>query len=141
MILGSKHLFNKEIELFSYDILQDNLSLKEKYLYWLNDFDVVAPILSKELMMFKEMDFVEKSFQRFTSVNCQGFFIKDNILNKFVGTIKLDKINTSNKSAELGIMIGEKDVWGKQIGTKASLILLDYAFNTLKLHKLSLIHI
>lgn len=135
MILEGFSEFTNDVALVSFEDLQDDLKLKEQYLGWLNDMEVVAPILSPELMQIKDMDFIEKSFQRFTSKDCQGFFIKYKPLNIFVGTIKLDKINQTNNSAELGIMIGAKEVWNKKIGTKASLILMNYAFNTLNLHK------
>jgi [ribosomal protein S5]-alanine N-acetyltransferase len=135
MILEGFSEYTKDVALVSYSDLQGDLKLKEEYLRWLNDFEVITPIISPELMKIKTMDFIEKSFQRFTSEDCQGFFIKYKPLNDFIGTIKLDNINLINKTGELGIMIGAKKVWNRQIGTKASLILMEYAFNTLNLHK------
>lgn len=136
MILHGYSEFTRDVALVSYKDLENDQQLKEKYLQWLNDFDVVAPIISPELMKVKDADFIEESFRRFTRENSQGFFIKCQPIDDYVGTIKLDKINQNSKSAELGLMIGEKNLWGKQVGTKAAAILMKYAFETLQLHKI-----
>lgn len=136
MILHGYSEFTRDVALVSYKDLENDQQLKEKYLQWLNDFDVVAPIISPELMKVKDADFIEESFRRFTRENSQGFFIKCQPIDNYVGTIKLDKINQNSKSAELGLMIGEKNLWGKQVGTKAAAILMKYAFETLQLHKI-----
>lgn len=127
--------FTRDIELVSYADMSNDDEIKYKYLGWLNDLDVVTPICSEELMQTKQLDFIEGSFRRFTREECQGFFIKYLPADAFVGTIKLDKINLKNRSGELGIMIGEKTFWNRQIGTKASLILVKYAFEKLDLNK------
>lgn len=126
---------DNDVVLVSYKDLENDLKLKERYLRWLNDFEVVTPIISPELMKVKDMSFIEESFRRFTREDSQGFFIKHVPANSYVGTIKLDKLNLNNKSAELGLMIGEKGLWNKQIGSKAAAVLLKYAFEDLHLHK------
>lgn len=136
MILKGFNEFTKDIELVSYDELINDITLKTQYLNWLNDLEVIQPILSDELMKPKGPDFIEKSFERFTKEFAKGFFIKYNPKNIFVGTIKLDKINPNNKSGEIGIMIGEKGLWNKKIGEKSYLILLKYAFETFKLNRI-----
>jgi len=128
--------FAHDIVLVSYKDCEHDLKLRERYLQWLNDFEVVAPIISPELMKVKDMSFIEESFKRFTKEDSQGFFIKHGPTDNYVGTIKLDKINLINKSGELGIMIGDKSLWNKKLGSKASLILMKYAFEVLQLHKI-----
>lgn len=135
MILKGFDEFTQDVELVSYDELVNDNALKIKYLDWLNDFDVVRSILSEELMKKKGLSFIEESFKRFTKEDAQGFFIKYVPENIFVGTIKLDKIISQNKSGEMGIMIGEKNLWGKKIGEKSYKILLKYAFEKLKLNR------
>lgn len=46
-------------------------------------------------------------------------------------------INWQNRTAVTGAVIGEKNYWGKGYGTEAKMILLDYAFNTLNLRKIT----
>lgn len=56
--------------------------------------------------------------------------------NRHVGNIALQQISAKNRSAEFAILIGEPSVYGKGIGYEAGKLLLDYAFHTLKLHRI-----
>jgi [ribosomal protein S5]-alanine N-acetyltransferase len=116
------------------EILQDRL-LQEAYLKWVNDFEIIRLINSLELMSPKRDDFLKNTVDRFTSKHCQGYFIFVKADNCYAGTIKLDRIDFYNSSAEIGIMIGEKKYWGKGIGYNASLLLIDYALNLLCLRR------
>lgn len=126
---------NFDIELHSFDLIAKD-SIANEYLSWLNDIDVVKPIASAVLLEPKGLEFIEESFRRFSADNCKGFFIKDLGDNRFIGTAKIDKIDNYNKSAEIGIMIGDKTRWGKGIATQVYKILMDYAFCEMKLHRL-----
>ncbi len=55
-----------------------------------------------------------------------------------VGSIYLRDVDYDNRKAEYGIFIGEDDMRGKGIGGAASRQIIDFAFNTLKLHKVFL---
>lgn len=126
---------NFNIELHAFCSVDKKLVANE-YLSWLNDIEVVKLIGSPILLEHKGLDFIEDSYKRFTAENCRGFFIKDSSDNKFIGTAKIDKIDFYNKSAEIGIMIGDKTKWGKGIATQAYKILMEYAFCEMKLHRL-----
>jgi RimJ/RimL family protein N-acetyltransferase len=52
-----------------------------------------------------------------------------------IGNISLHNIHVRCHHAELGIVIGEKDYWGKGYGTDAITTLLDYCFNELNLQR------
>jgi RimJ/RimL family protein N-acetyltransferase len=65
-----------------------------------------------------------------------GSFLKEN--NKHIGNIKLEPIEFNNKKATIGILIGNKDYWGKGIGTEATKLLVNYAFNSLDLKEVNL---
>ncbi len=54
---------------------------------------------------------------------------------KFIGTMGAHRIEWGNRVCTTGALIGEKNYWGKGYGTDAKMILLDYLFNTLNLHK------
>jgi RimJ/RimL family protein N-acetyltransferase len=126
---------NFSIELHSFSSVEKS-SIAPIYLTWLNDLEVVKPIASPILLKEKNSDFIDESFARFTAKNCQGFFIKDLSDKKFIGTAKLDKIDFYNKSAEIGIMIGDKTKWGKGIALQVWKLLMDHAFSELKVHRL-----
>jgi len=57
---------------------------------------------------------------------------------KLIGVTSLARINWISRNAELAIFIGEKKLWGKNLGTEALILLLDYAFNILGLRKVYL---
>lgn len=57
--------------------------------------------------------------------------------DRHIGNIKLGPINRMHKNADIGILIGEKDCWGKGYATEAIKLLSDHAFRKLKLHKLT----
>ncbi|MBQ8196451.1 MAG: GNAT family N-acetyltransferase [Clostridia bacterium] len=61
-----------------------------------------------------------------------------NVDNISVGLIGLLSIDSKNKKAEYYVCIGEQAYLGKGIAKKASIKLLDYAFNTLLLNKVYL---
>lgn len=68
--------------------------------------------------------------------NKQFFTICDD--SKPIGFMGLSNINKTNKNADLFIAIGENDYRGKGFGRKAMEWLIDYGFNSLKLHKINL---
>ena len=54
-----------------------------------------------------------------------------------IGNIKLGPINWIHRTADIGLLIGEKRYWGKGIATEAIKLIVDYGFNTLNLHKIT----
>lgn len=50
-----------------------------------------------------------------------------------IGTVALTDINSYHQSAELGIMIGDKNYWGKGVATAICTCLSEYAINNLKI--------
>ncbi|WP_207425891.1 GNAT family N-acetyltransferase [Pedobacter sp. SYSU D00535] len=56
--------------------------------------------------------------------------------NQYVGNIQL--LNIADRSAEFHIFIGEPSLWGKGIGKAATSLLMNYAFNKIKLSRISL---
>jgi RimJ/RimL family protein N-acetyltransferase len=53
-----------------------------------------------------------------------------------IGNMGLHRIHWRDRVATTGAVIGEKQYWGKGLGTEAKMLLLDYAFNTLNLRKI-----
>lgn len=56
----------------------------------------------------------------------------------YLGGIGLHHIDFPSGTAELGIVIGRKDYWGKGYGTDAMKVLLKHAFENLRLRKVML---
>ncbi|MDA3802745.1 MAG: GNAT family protein [Patescibacteria group bacterium] len=68
--------------------------------------------------------------------NKKFFTITDD--GKPVGFMGLSNISKVNKNCDLFIIIGEDDYRGRGVGKIAMDWLIDYGFNTLKLHKINL---
>ena len=55
-----------------------------------------------------------------------------------IGRCMLFDVNLVDRTAMLGIVIGEQDYWGKGYGQDAVKLLLDYGFNLLNLNNIML---
>lgn len=55
---------------------------------------------------------------------------------QLVGYVQLALIDTRNRHAAVGILVGAKEVWGRGIGHTALRILLDYAFTVRALERI-----
>lgn len=58
--------------------------------------------------------------------------------DRIIGNINLEGFRNSNNNAFVGISIGDPKEWGKGFGTDAMSIILNYGFNVLNLHRISL---
>ena len=66
------------------------------------------------------------------------FAIVDKESDKIIGIIGLYGISWIPRLAELRIVIGDKDYWGKGYGTEAIKLVVDYAFDKLNLNNVYL---
>jgi RimJ/RimL family protein N-acetyltransferase len=105
------------------------------YPNWLNDPDVCRYNSHGEALYTREM---AKAYITSISNNpsIQVFAICEIQNNQHIGNISLQQISAKNRSAEFAILIGEPSVYGKGIGYEAGKLVLNHAFNTLKLHRI-----
>lgn len=113
------------------------LSDWEKTIQWRNDFEI------KKLAMmhpYPVTEFLEKEWYEDLLKNKSNkvvyFTITDNE-DSPLGYIFLNNINPINKNCYLGIVIGDSANRGKGIGSVAIKLILDYAFNTLNMIKVT----
>ena len=114
-------------------ILQEK-DVTDKYVNWMNDYEVVKFTEQHSFTHTKEMvnEFVTKKFNS----KCDFLFgIYFN--NNHIGNIKLGPINTNNLISDVSYFIGDKKLWGKGIASKALMSVIHFAFNTLKLEKIN----
>lgn len=102
---------------------------------WHNNPEVTKYSLNK-LVYPSDKSRIEKFINNSNSNKIITFSILDN--KKNVGYIGLSSIDQINNKAEYFIFIGDKKNWGKGIGHKSSLLLIDYAFNTLNINRIEL---
>lgn len=112
------------------DMEEGDVALKVK---WFNDPDVNKTLLVEEKL---ELD---KSLEWFGLTRNEGSrrdFTIETAEGRPIGIIALVHISDVHKTAEIYIVIGEKDCWGKGIMLEAESLLIDWAFNSLKLEKI-----
>ncbi len=63
-----------------------------------------------------------------------GIFLKET--KEHIGNIKIGEINEKHKYGDLGLMIGNKNMWGKGYATEAIIFATNYAIEKLSLNKL-----
>tara|TARA_B110000008_G_scaffold222479_1_gene223072 strand:- start:31 stop:633 length:603 start_codon:yes stop_codon:yes gene_type:complete len=126
------------IDLEWFGLKREDSDVREKYRNWLNDPLITDSLASPDLNKAnKNQDFIEESFNRFTQVNCIGFFIRYIPDNIYIGTAKVDNISFHNKSAWDGIMIGDRSYHGRGLASIVYKLLLAYAFSELNLLRIS----
>lgn len=59
-------------------------------------------------------------------------------LGELIGVTGLHRLDWRDRRGDLGLLIGDKEEWGKGYGTEATRLMLDYAFGTLNLNKVTL---
>lgn len=127
-----------------YDIFGERIRLRDvriedsdgAYLRWMNDPETIRYTESR-YMSFSVSDI--RSYIERTRKDDRSIFlaITTRPSDRHIGNIKLGSVDRHHLSAEIGLIIGEKDCWGKGFGTEAIALLSAYAFDTIGLHKLS----
>ena len=109
----------------------------ELYTIWMNDFSVTDYIArsSEVYTTNSEVDYLEKVTK---DGETKFFNIVLNDGMRLIGTISLFKFNYINRSAHIGIFIGESDCRSKGYGTEAMRLLMEYGFKYLNLHTICL---
>ena len=107
----------------------------ELFTEWLNDFEItdytgrsgMLTTLAGEKKYLEENSSSEATFVIVT--------IED---NKMIGTVSLEDINNINRTATLGIFIGDKDYRDKGYGTEVIRLILEYGFKYMNLNNIKL---
>jgi RimJ/RimL family protein N-acetyltransferase len=109
----------------------------EKWAAWDNDLKVTLPLGDEAYTLYtlaKEQD----SLAAVARSQDPVFSIVDCASEELIGRGMLFDINRVDRSAMLGIVIGEKAFWNKGYGQEATRLLLDYGFNLLNLNSIIL---
>lgn len=106
------------------------------YLGWMNDNDVTRYLESRfEIWSIKKLKDYIGEVEENPDYVFLAVVLRDG--NKHIGNIKIGPINRFHMFADVGIIIGEKTFWGKGFAAETIKLVVDYAFNTLNLHKLT----
>ena len=107
----------------------------EIFTEWLNDFETTDYLGRSGCLISLEG---EKKYLEENNNKEASFVIVTLEKNQMIGTVSLEDINSINRSATLGIFIGDKNFRGNGYGTEAIRLLLDYGFNYMNLNNIKL---
>lgn len=107
----------------------------EKFTEWMNDFHTTDYTGRSAYIITLEGE--KKYFEENIDKN-YNFFIVTLDTDKLIGTVGLEDYNAINRTATLGIFIGDKEVRNKGYGTEVIRLILDYGFNYLNLNNIKL---
>ena len=79
--------------------------------------------------------FISEALENFAKRELFGWGIRWNKTGEIIGTSTLLNLDSDNRRAEIGFAVA-RSFWGKGIATEAVETLIDFAFNTLDLHRL-----
>ena len=102
-----------------------NIEDVEKFTEWVNDFEITDYTGRSGQIMSLEGE--RKYLQEDSNPEATFSIITLNE-DKLIGTVSLERINHINRTATLGIFIGDKEYLSKGYGTEAIRLLLDYEF-------------
>jgi RimJ/RimL family protein N-acetyltransferase len=104
------------------------------YVIWLNDPDVITYFgFYKPLSLAQEEAWYEWQLAQEGSINFAVEFE-----GRHVGGAGFARIDHRDQNAEVGLFIGEKDLWDRGLGQDVLTTLIDYGFNQLNLHRIYL---
>ncbi len=128
----------KNIDLESERLTLKRLSVNHistEYLSWLNDPQINGYLEIKgEQTLEMLTSYIEQQYNNevyFWAIHLKGS-------NKHIGNIKIDPIDLELNSGEYGILMGDTINWGKGYAKEASLRIVKYCFEELKLAKITL---
>jgi len=134
----NKDLFNDNKFLENENIYLRNVCLKDvndSYYQWLND-PQVNQFLETRFVVQSKAKIAEFVTSKDGNANEILLAICDKEHDLHIGNIKLGPINWYHRRAEISLLIGNKDYWGKGIATQAIELISLFAFQTLNLNKL-----
>ena len=109
----------------------------ERFTEWMNDFQVTdyTGRTSQITTYASEKEYLENAEKNTDKRTFNIVSLED---DKLVGTVGLESINWIERSAVLGIFIGDNDFRSNGYGTEAIKLLLEYGFRYINLHSIRL---
>ena len=120
------------MNLFLRILAPDDVS--EDYVRWLKDPEVNRYLECRwRTYSLDELRSYVKTVNESADSILLGIFLSNE--NRHIGNIKIGNIERTHRYADIGLLIGAKEVWGKGIGSVAIGLASRYAFEDLNLNK------
>lgn len=115
---------------------RDDLPL---FVAWLNDPEVTRGLgMFLPLSLVEEEQWFENTLQQPAEERPLTIEVCQDESWRTIGNSGFHAIDWRNRSAEVGIVIGDKSFWDQDYGSETIQLLLEYGFNTLNLHRVYL---
>ncbi len=108
--------------------------LSDRYLSWLNDPETVQ--FSNQRFLIHNIDSARHYFKSFTDSPNLFFAIEDQQSRQLVGTMTV-YIQAHHDTADVGILLGEKRLWGKGYGGEAWNLVVNWLLDTCQARKVT----
>jgi ribosomal-protein-alanine N-acetyltransferase len=123
-------------------IVQHRISLRlfeenditKEYISWLNDPEVVKH--SNQRFMVHSYESCKSYYESFLNSDNLFFVISHNETNEVLGTMTV-YFSINHSTADIGIMVGNKDFWGMGLGEEAWKGLMEFLLNELNIRKVT----
>lgn len=103
---------------------------------WLNDAEIRQYMgITSPTNKIRERGYAERLYKDDRKIHL-GIVLKES--DQLIGHTGLYDISISNRHAELGILIGDRDCWSKGCGTEVLNLILGYGFHEFNLHRIYL---
>jgi len=103
---------------------------------WINDPEVWQYLNHRPpINSFREREHIE-SLGKTPGEYCLGVVVRAG--DRLIGSVGLHRVHLVNRSAELGIMIGDKSYHGRGYGSEAVRLMVRYGFEELNLNRIDL---
>ena len=113
----------------------DESFISKNYLSWLNDNEVNRYLETRG-------SYDEKKLIKFIKVSIKKkicfWAITEKKNGTHIGNIKIDQIDFYHSRGEYGVLIGDKNSWGRGYAREASTIVIEFCFKILRLRKITL---
>ena len=111
--------------------------LDTNYFQWFNDAEVTKYMVHG--IFPNSMQAMQEFFDHVTtSEHDVVFAVVDRETETHIGNVGLHRIDWVRRLAEFGIIIGEKEFWGRGYGTEATRLMVEYGFERLNLNRIFL---
>lgn len=116
-------------------LMKKDIGLFQK---WMSDLEVaskIGEVATQVMTSESQIAWFEKQAKLKNHI-LLSIVAKKNL--KTIGNITLKDIHQTDRRANMGILIGDKNYWSKGYGREAIVLLLDFGFNVLNLHSVAI---